>query len=280
MRVLASILLLSLAAGCAGDNLTPAPALPSPTPTGATPSCVPNLDGVITAAEMNPALDVPENFFVSTADHAVDLAGASIASGTTWSWDYAATGDAGFQLKGTSLTGKWYAGYFPAGEFTAPVDAAGTTMGVYKKDDTAVYLLGVASTEMNPPSGRVLLPYTAPVALYKFPLQVGAAWTSHGTVTNGTFNGAPYSGYDTYDVSVDGQGSLVLTDMTFDQVLRIRTNVTIQPAFGYTSTRKLAGFFFECFGEVARATSQLNETNENFTTASEIRRLGLPPQGS
>jgi hypothetical protein len=32
-------------------------------------------------------------------------------------------------------------------------------------------------------------------------------------------------------------------------------------------------FFFECFGEVARATSQPNETQDDFTTAAELRRL-------
>jgi hypothetical protein len=34
-------------------------------------------------------------------------------------------------------------------------------------------------------------------------------------------------------------------------------------------------FFFQCFGEVARATSQTNDTNENFTTAAQVRRFGL-----
>jgi len=126
----------------------------------------------------------------------------------------------------------------------------------------------------------VLLPYTDPVALYKFPLQVGASWTSHGTVTNGTFDGAPYSGYDTYDVSVDGMGSLVLTDMGLStRCCASATNVTIQPAFGYTSTRKLAGFFFECFGEVARATSQLTRPTKTSrppprSAVSDCRRRG------
>ena len=32
--------------------------------------------------------------------------------------------------------------------------------------------------------------------------------------------------------------------------------------------------------EVARATSQTGETQDNFTTAAEVRRLGLLPVGS
>jgi hypothetical protein len=33
-------------------------------------------------------------------------------------------------------------------------------------------------------------------------------------------------------------------------------------------------YFFECFGEVARATSQRDEPDPNFTEAAEVRRLG------
>jgi hypothetical protein len=32
-------------------------------------------------------------------------------------------------------------------------------------------------------------------------------------------------------------------------------------------------YLFECFGEVARATSQPNETSDDFTTAAEVRRF-------
>lgn len=266
--------------GCAGQNLTPAQPLASPTPTGNVPSCIPNLDGVIEASEMQPAIGVPEHFLVSTAEGPVDLAGTTSQQKTTWDWSSTANVDAGFDLIGSPLAGKWYAATFPDGEFSAAIDAAHTTEGIYKVDNQAVWLLGVASTDANPSTGRVLLPYDAPVALYRFPLMVGAAWVSHGTVTAGTYAGSPYAGYDTYDVSVDKLGSLVLPDLTFTSALRIRTNVTIQPAYGFVSTRKLDGFFFECFGEVARATSKLNETADDFTTASEIRRLGLPPQGS
>jgi hypothetical protein len=43
------------------------------------------------------------------------------------------------------------------------------------------------------------------------------------------------------------------------------------------TTQRQVGFLFECLGEVTRATSKLNEPDENFTTASELRRLGLAP---
>ena len=113
--------------------------------------------------------------------------------------------------------------------------------------------------------------------LYRFPLQPGAAWTSIGEVKDGTLRGLPFASRDTYDVKVDGAGELDLPDFVLTQVLRVRTNVSISPAAGAVTTQRQVGFLFECLGEVTRATSKLNEPNENFTTASELRRLGLAP---
>ena len=53
--------------------------------------------------------------------------------------------------------------------------------------------------------------------------------------------------------------------------------MTIAPSAGQTTIQRQVGFLFECLGEVARATSKLNETNDDFTTAAELRRLGLQP---
>ena len=64
-------------------------------------------------------------------------------------------------------------------------------------------------------------------------------------------------------------------DLTFTQAMRVQTNVTAEPAVGLPVTRRQAGFVFECFGEVARATSRDNETQDDFTAAAEVRRLGL-----
>jgi hypothetical protein len=41
------------------------------------------------------------------------------------------------------------------------------------------------------------------------------------------------------------------------------------------TSQTTVSFLFECFGEIARATSLPNETTEDFTTASETRRLAL-----
>ena len=92
---------------------------------------------------------------------------------------------------------------------------------------------------------------------------------------NATVRGLPYAGRDTYQVSVDASGRLELTDLTFTQVLRVRTQLTVEPAVGATVTRRQVSWMFECFGEVARAVSLDGELQEDFTTTSELRRLGL-----
>ena len=79
----------------------------------------------------------------------------------------------------------------------------------------------------------------------------------------------------TYTISDDATGEVILPDLTFTQAHRIRQKVTINPAAGQTVVTYQTSFYFECFGEVARATSQVNETNPDFTTAAEVRRLGL-----
>jgi hypothetical protein len=44
---------------------------------------------------------------------------------------------------------------------------------------------------------------------------------------------------------------------------------------GIPTTRRQVGFLTECYGEVARATSENNEPTEDFTRAAELRRVGL-----
>jgi hypothetical protein len=134
---------------------------------------------------------------------------------------------------------------------------------------------GFASAEENGPEGKTLLVYAQPVALYRYPLEVGKTWVTVGQVSNGTLRGLPYAGRDTYTITVESSGRLDLPDLTFTQAMRVKTNVTAEPAVGAPVTRRQTGFVFECFGEVARATSRDGETQDDFTQAAEVRRLGL-----
>lgn len=241
-------------------------------------ACVPNLDGQIDASELSAAFGVSVSYLASPAgeERGVDLEGKPGPDGTfvvAWDADYAS--DRVARISAQQLSELWFASAFPEGEFVAPFDLGGTTLSVYQRTDSAFLLWGVASAEENPPEGKTLLVYSTPITLYQFPITPGATWVSTGEVKNGTVRGLAYAGKDTYETKVDGLGELRLPDLTFQQALRVRTRVILQPAIGATVIKRQTSFLFECFGEVARATSRQDEEEEKFTTAAEVRRLGL-----
>jgi hypothetical protein len=263
-----------------GDNETPPPAKsdyvsgePAPLP------CVPNLDGKIDANELSPTLGVTAQYLVSPfgRDRVIDFNGVERDGKRLWALDVDYADDQVARIAASTLEGKWYAGDFAdvKNAFVTPIDMGGTTEGVYTHDDKAFSLHGVASRDDGP--NKTVLRYTTPIALYQFPLAPGAAYSTTGDVKNGTFRGLPYAGRDTYEVKVDAAGEVRLPDFTVTQALRVKTKITISPTAGQVTTQRQTSFLFECLGEVARATSKLEEADENFTTASELRRLGLAP---
>lgn len=259
-------LLLLCVAAC-DANLTPQPAPPAPVP-----SCVPDRDGVIDATEIPIALGVTIDEYVSSSQKTIDQAG----TGTPRTWDFSMEygDDTRVAVGPTALDTQWFAASFPGGQFVA--DAGGGKDGVYAKDDTALWLYGLASHDMTPPSGKTILRYDAPVAVLRFPLHDGDAWTETGHVTSGTLDGLPYVGTDTYEIAVDGLGTVDVPYVRFDPALRVRTHVTVAPAAGGTTiSRRQTQFFFECFGEITRAESKPNEPAPDFTLAATLRRFAL-----
>ncbi len=240
--------------------------------------CVPNLDGRIDASEARAAFGIPVHYLANPPEtsRTVSIPGEVNSSGQRmWdlSNDYA--DDRVATLSASALSGHWFASSFPTGQFVSALDLAQTTLGVYLNDGTDLLLLGYASREENPMTGKTLVVYSSPVAIFRFPLEVGKQWISVGQVSNATLRGLPFAGRDTYQVRVDAAGQLELPDVTFTQALRVRTTATIEPAIGPTIVRRQVGWVFECFGEVARATAPDGEMNDDFTTTSELRRLGL-----
>ncbi len=263
--ILAAILLLACS-----ENLTPPPDQEQL-------SCLPDLDGRIEAQEIQAALGVPVHYLVSPAgeEREVDLAGTVEEGKALWNWSVDLEDDELAELHAEPLEDQWYAGSFATGSFVTPLDAAGTVEAVYTEDEEALWLLGVASAEPDPPQGRTLLVYEDPIAAFQFPLAPGSEWVATGQIQGGTLRGLPYAGRDIYEVADDATGTMALPDLTFTQVHRVRTRVTVQPTVGQSVSRRQVSFMFECFGEVARAISRDDEPEEDFTRATEVRRLGL-----
>ncbi len=266
---------LLVCASC-GENTTPEPRVPySGTPTQLT--CVPNLDGVITSDELGAAYGISIDFLISpqgTERTVSPLGVVASDGGRVWDWGEDHADDQALRLSPEPLGTQWYADHFPGAQLVLPLDALGETVGVYSRTQSAFIVHGTASRDPDPPNGRTLLVYEDPIALFRFPLEDGQAYTASSTITNGLLFGLPFAGRHTYEVALDGTGELLLPQLTFTLVQRVTTRFIVEPAIGNPATVRQIGFVFECFGEVARATSRTGETDPNFTTAAEVRRVG------
>jgi hypothetical protein len=276
-----SILLLTtvVALGCGDNQTTSRDRIAYEAPPAEPLACVPNLDGRIDASELQAGLGIPVSYLVSPAgtSREVALAGEATPEGTRWDLGIDYADDRVARLAASPLAGRWYEGSFPAGEFVAALDAGGTLEAVYSHTEEALLLHGIASSEEAPTQGKTLLPYQVPVVANPFPLEPGITWTSTGKVVGGTVRGLPYAGVDTYEGKVDGIGRLDLPDLAFEQVLRVRTRVTLEPSAGKTVVTRQTAFFFECFGEVARATSQADEEARPARPTRKQRTSRWPP---
>lgn len=240
-------------------------------------SCVPNLDGRIERNEIAAALGIPVRYLVSPADEArqVSLVGDVVDERRRWDLGADYETDAVVAIQADALEGKWYADSFPGGEFVSPTDLQHSTDSIYRITDDGLYLMGFASPEMDPPEGRTLIVYQPSVRAFALPLELDATWSTTAEVRNGVARGLPYVATDTYESRVVATGSLILPDVTFEQALRVVTTYRNHPSVGFDTERRQTSFVFECFGEVARAVAPFGDTEDDFTTAAELRRFGF-----
>jgi hypothetical protein len=252
-----ALIWLSLA-GCA-ENLTP-PAEPPPSPVA---SCVPDRDGTITAAELPVALDVAADFYVGE-NRTVDLAGSD------GRWDLSEeTNDDVDAVGAAPLGAQWYAASYPAGRFV--VTAGPDLDAIYSKDDAALWLHGTASTTETP---RTLIVYDPPVAAIRLPLRDGDVAAIDAPLPSATIAGLPFVGSDRFEIEVAGTGRVDLPYVRFSPALRVRTRV-VRTSGAASTSKRTTSFVFECFGEIARAESRLDEPAADFTVAAYLRRFAL-----
>ncbi len=271
-----TVALALLVCACDGNGVLPPNRDPYEGEEPAMLDCIPNLDGQIDADEIPLVLDTEVAYLVSPPQttRAVDTIGTGDGEMRQWDWSLDLADDQLARLAARSIEGKWYEREFPPDAFVAPFDDGGAIDTVSRQDERGLYLLGVASSKENPSSGQTLLIYDEPIELIRFPIEAGTSYQEVGTIENAVFNGIPYAAVDTYDVEVVAAGELLLPSFTFTQAQQVRIALTVEPALGEPTSVRQVSFFFECFGEIARATSQLNETDPAFSEAAEVRRLG------
>lgn len=234
--------------------------------------CVPNKDGIITREEVPLQAGLTAKYRVGT-DENVSTAGNAVAGGKR-SWDFsgALASDVTVLLETQPLAGKWYAAKFSGATYALKLAEGSDLLGVFETAPGALLLRGVVSPS-DDAFTKTELTNAPSVSTLKFPLKVGnPAWTADVTVTGtaqGVFLGLGYT--EKYESVVDAQGTLKTPLGTFD-VLRVKTKLTRTIGVVTTVIRTFA-FVTECYSTVALVTSQDNETNEEFTSAKEIRRI-------
>ncbi len=241
----------------------------------ALPGCTPNKDGTITRDEVPIAAGLHATYKIAT-DVDVSTAGTP-GSGGRRLWDFTAAlaSDASVIVETQALTGKWYETKFPGATYASKLSQGSDLLGVFETSPGALLLRGVVSPA-DTATSKTELTNTPGVAVLKFPLTAGSAWTT-ATKVSGTAAGFPLVG--TYDESyvskVDAAGDLKTPLGTFD-VLRVQvvlTRVVGVAPFATTTVVRTYAFVTECYGTIATITSSNNETNEEFTHAAEIRRI-------
>ena len=255
-------LVLALAAAC-GTNQTPQPA-----PVPALPDCVPDRDGTITADELPLALGATLSYYAGD-NRTVDLT----AHGGVFDLSQERPDDTLVAVGPVALAAQWYATSFPAGQFA--VDAGGGLDGIYHQDARGLWLDGTASQQQG--TSKTLIVYPEPLLVLRFPLADGATWSATAALPAGTtIDGLPFLGTDQLDVDVTAGARLDVPYVQFSPILRVRTKATRTPSTGTpVVTKRTTLFLFECFGEVARAESNPDEPNADFTTAAYLRRFAL-----
>jgi hypothetical protein len=235
--------------------------------------CRPNNDGVITRAEFPGVVGASALYLVNRDGVTVDGVNTTgVLTEGVRRWDYSARrmDDQPVLDEVLSAQGRWWSGQYADATFASVIDRTANLLGVYRLSATALELLGTVSTTAN----QTNLRFTPPVQILRFPLRVGDRWqqTVNG---NGTVNFTPLVNVTNYSTSVDAQGE-VWTPAARFPVLRV--NTTLEQSIPLTVFRRALrtyAFITECGGLVARVASVENDTAENFTRASEYRRLNL-----
>jgi hypothetical protein len=235
------------------------------------PACTPNNDGVIARSELQLRAGLAARYLVNPVGTTVTVAPEGRATPNGPEWDFTSTAGEVVELSLIPVDTAWFAASFPGATYATVTDLGSRTLGIFRVTDSALEIMGYASEQPN----QTLLVYDRPIQSLKLPIQLGDGWISTGRVTNGKLNGQPFASTDTYRISVDARGTAQLPYLTLDGTLRIQVQLTQTLPGGLPVTRIQYLFFHECAGEVGRMASPPGETNPDFTTAAELRRLAL-----
>ncbi len=238
--------------------------------------CMPNNDGTITRNEVPMLAGLHANFEFAE-NVTVDSAGVMNANGS-YQWDLTGpfqasstkptTADHTVLVTTNDPTGQWFSSAFTSATYTTKLSDTANLLGIFQGTSSALELLGVASPTSG--NGSTELTYKTPIAVLSLPMTLGSTWTTNSNIT-GTAEGILSNYTEEYVNKVDAQGTLKTPYGTFN-VLRVQTVLT-RNDLGVVEVIRSFSFVAECFGSIASLVSQNDETQVNFTNASEVQRL-------
>ena len=247
--------------------------------------CVPNNDGTITRAEVPMLAGLHASFLIAPAGGSttetvtMNTAGTPQSDGTVdWDFSGALTGDHTVVITTDAPQGQWFSAQFTDATYTSLLSDTEAFLGVYQGTQSSLLLQGVVNPTNATPQTE--LSYAPAAEILAVPLMVGSTWTSTSTVSGIADGVTLVSGVNSYtekyDSTVDAKGSLKVPYGTF-QVLRVQTTLT-RTAGIEVETIQTMTFVAECFGPVARLTSQTTTypaaaPGDAFTTVAEAWRL-------
>ncbi len=206
----------------------------------------------------------------SAAGFEVDLNGTDCAEGKCWDFAGARDGDADAVVELMSIDGLWFEADFPGASYVSFVDREQGWLGVFRLTENALQLLGTASAA----DGEMKTTYDPPVDLYRFPLHPGDHWTIETTQSGFMSSGfVPIYTNDTYTITAAAQGQVNTPQGPFRAVQVIASVSQAVPFTFIGNDRIVHTFVSECFGIIARAVSEADETEAFFTRASRLERL-------
>jgi hypothetical protein len=264
-------LLLALVAGCFGETVPSNDDAAYGLGADLLPVCSGNNDGVIELGELQFPLGLMVRYLANPAGTTVTVAPGGMNGGSATEWDLTSTAGEVHQLTLDAVGNQWFAKSFPGASYATITDLASGTLGIFQLTSSALLLMGYASPQPN----QTLLVYDAPIATVHFPIRQGDSWVTGAKIVNGTFNGQPFASSDTYRISVDARGTAVLPFLSFQNTLRFHVELSQALPGGVAVTHQQYLFYHECYGELGRMVSNPGETNADFTSAAEFRRLAL-----
>lgn len=230
-------------------------------------NCVPNRDGVIERDEVTLRAGLNAKFKVSTRAE-FNTAPEEVEGESVWDLSGDFDGDSLTIVELQEPDSFWFSTDFPDATYVTRLSADSNLLGIFRSSESGLELLGVVSPEEG--FTQTKLEYDPPVEVLKFPIEEGSQWETEASVS-GTALGV-FSLYDETYVTREAGRGILKTPFADFPVTRLRVDLERVVGFVTTTTRQYV-WVSECFGTVATVRSSDNESDIEFSSPSEIRRI-------